>query len=303
MRILLITILNVLGVLKAILIVLLGKKIDSFCKYIETEPFLPDRNRSGDIEFTYVKEAVSKCTNQIYIFDGMVIAIVLQKVYITLRHPTYDVSFRSSSTNTTSVKPIRSLPFNCLMPFSIADPFYYAIAVTYTAYCAAYFGFIIGTIDAIICGIMYHLKCQLLILENCLKTYIQRATFLMVSAKPIGGILRLKYSSFQKEERKYIKKNELEILNNFTGKSLDALEIPSILQRYVTICVNEIIAHHQKIYNLAEGAETTFSLLMLIQFSFSLAMICFLLFQLSIVCTILKINQERRINIFNFSYK
>ncbi|KRT86550.1 hypothetical protein AMK59_1595, partial [Oryctes borbonicus] len=52
---------------------------------------------------------------------------------------------------------------------------------------------------------------------------------------------------------------------------------------YVHIAVNEIIEHHQKVIELGQNAEETFSLLMLVQFLFSLSIMCCQLFQLSIL--------------------
>lgn len=69
-------------------------------------------------------------------------------------------------------------------------------------------------------------------------------------------------------------------------RSIQLESVPTILQKYVDISVNQIIMHHQKIIKLSQDAEKTFSLLMLVQFLFSVSIICCQLFQLSIVCTV-----------------
>nr|AVH87275.1 odorant receptor 34 [Holotrichia parallela] len=254
----------ILGTFKLIIILIFKRKITTFSTYIENEPFLPDNNRSNDKEFIYVEDAIRTCNNQGYIFHFLVVLIVVQRLYYAANDAGYDKQFWDFSTNTTLVKHVKSTPFYTVLPFEPIDFPYYEITVMYQTYCSATYGFVIGATDAIICGIMCHIKAQLLILKNCLKTYIQRGIYLM------------------KEDKIDINIREFEKYQEPKVDTFNVHKVPLVFQKYVEISITQLMRHHQKILELAEGAEDTFSFLMLIQFLFSLALICFQLFQLSI---------------------
>ncbi|KAI4465259.1 odorant receptor [Holotrichia oblita] len=234
-----------------------------FCKFIETPPFLPDQNRSGEAEFLYVKEAIRACNTQGYIFYGLTAGIISQMMYDALSNPGYTKCFVDSATNITITKHIRALPFNSKLPFETIDSPYYEIACIYGSLSGAIFGYSVGAMDAIICGIMCHIRAQLLILQECLKTFIPR------------GI-------YQMRENVKLTNNDQKLLQSITNNLNETIEIPNTLQKYVHIAVCNIITHHQKIIKLAQDAEELFSPLMLVQFLFSLGILCFQLFQLSI---------------------
>ncbi|GJQ70376.1 hypothetical protein Trydic_g22807 [Trypoxylus dichotomus] len=253
------------GTLKIILIWIFRKKIDAFCKQIETKPFLPDHNRGGNIEYRYIQNAIIACNYQGYIFYVLVVGIVLPKIFYSLRDSGYNTVFDPYVNATIQVKRKRAGPFNCVVPFNAIDSPYFEIVAIYQALSASIHGCIIGSVDAFICGIMCHLKAQLLILKNSLRTYIQRGVFLM-----------------KQDNHDHEATNAITVLKK-NDNTDEVGKLPLILQKYVHIAVNEIIVHHQKVIQLGQDAEETFSLLMLVQFLFSLSIICCQLFQLSIL--------------------
>ncbi|KRT86464.1 hypothetical protein AMK59_409, partial [Oryctes borbonicus] len=188
-----------------------------------------------------------------------------QVVYYAVNNPGYEKSFIDPSTNTTLVKRVRMLPFNCKLPFETIDSPYYEIGVAHGGISAVLLGYNIGAIDAIICGMLCHIKAQLLILEQRLKTFIRRGIYLM------------------KKDNPNLDENEVEVLEHISDALLLLHEIPLTLQKYIYIAVRELIIHHREIFKLSKDVDDTFSLLMLAQFLFSLGIVCFQLFQLSIV--------------------
>ncbi|KAI4465269.1 7tm odorant receptor [Holotrichia oblita] len=220
------------GTLKIILILIFRKRITAFCELIETKPFLPDPHRSGDIEFDYVQEAINACNYQGYTFHIFVVAIVLPKIFYSLRDSEYETVFNDFQNVTFLVQRQRAGPFNCVMPFNTINSPYFEITAIYQASCAAILGCVIGSIDAIICGIMCHVKAQILILKKSLGTYIQQGLFLMeednIDGKNVIGV------------------DEFEMIRN-SKTSIQLENVPISLQKYVDISVTQIIIHHQKI--------------------------------------------------------
>ncbi|KAK9710716.1 7tm Odorant receptor [Popillia japonica] len=239
------------------------KKIRRFCQHIETHPFIPDRNRGGDIEFVYVGKAIRSCNIQGFVFYGLAVGTVVQLLCYAFTSPVRIKTIFDPITNMTTIKQTRALPFNCKLPFDTAQsPYFEIVSVTGTILGGSY-GFSIGSMDAIICGIMCHIRAQLLILKECLRTFVERAVYLM------------------KEDTK-LSEFDSKMLETISKNVDDIVEIPSILQKYVRIAICQIIEHHQKVINLAKDTDDVFSLLMLTQFLFSLGILCFMLFQLSL---------------------
>lgn len=159
------------------------KKIRRFCQHIETHPFIPDRNRGGDIEFVYVGKAIRSCNIQGFVFYGLAVGTVVQLLCYAFTSPVRIKTIFDPITNMTTIKQTRALPFNCKLPFDTAQsPYFEIVSVTGTILGGSY-GFSIGSMDAIICGIMCHIRAQLLILKECLRTFVERAVYLMVSIK------------------------------------------------------------------------------------------------------------------------
>lgn len=171
----------VVGLIKIGLLLIYKEEIRMFCKFIETPPFLPDLNRSGELEFLYVKEAIRTSNTQAYAFIGIASAVISQMLYDALSNPGYTESFFDATLNVTRSKRIRSLPFNTKLAFETIDSPYYEIACIYGIVSGAIFGYSVGIMDALICGIMCHIRAQLLILEECLRSYIPRGIYLMAS--------------------------------------------------------------------------------------------------------------------------
>nr|XP_022912590.1 odorant receptor 4-like [Onthophagus taurus] len=238
---------HILGISKLSIVLIFRKSIDKFCKNLNEGVFKPNPLRSGPQEQTIISNATKTCNLQGSFFHVFVILIVGQRaLYAILDKGRYENYF-DEKTNSTFPKLIRTLPYSCWLPFEPIDSPYYELGVSYQVISACFFGFIIGAIDALICGILSHIKAQFLILKNCLKTYFERGVYLM-----------------QKDGFEQIESNN------------------HVLQKYVDICICDCIKHHHAIIELADGAEITFSLLMLIQFLGSLFLICFQLFQLSL---------------------
>lgn len=85
-----------------------------------------------------------------------------------------EVKFDILSNSTT--KLIRPTPFYGYFPFDYQRSPYYEFICFYQLGNAWLYGLYLGSIDTILTGYMIHIKAQLLILKNCISSYVQQAT-------------------------------------------------------------------------------------------------------------------------------
>lgn len=81
----------------------------------------------------------------------------------------------------TSSKLIRPTPFYGYFPFDYQYSPLYELICVYQIGVAWLYGLYLGCTDTILTGFMIHIKAQLLILKNCINTFVERAVRKQVS--------------------------------------------------------------------------------------------------------------------------
>ncbi|XP_017768637.1 PREDICTED: odorant receptor Or2-like [Nicrophorus vespilloides] len=238
------------GMLKGTLLLLNRKSIKRYCDKLESGHLLPNFDRGGISEFKHIQKAIKICNFQAVVFYTFVIIIVANRAIYAAIDQSISYS-RDNVTNETTTLITRILPYPIYLPFD--TQIYYKTAFVYQVYSCTLFGIYIGACDALITGIMVHIKAQILILKNSLGNITERAIAL-----------------YEKE-------------NHTLSRTLGVLEkIPPNIQKYVTMVTRDTVQHHQVIIALTDEAEIQFSIVMLAQFLGSLMLMCLQLYQLSL---------------------
>ncbi|KRT85990.1 hypothetical protein AMK59_2529, partial [Oryctes borbonicus] len=150
-------------------------QIRNFYQTLETGYFLPDYERGGMEEFRIISEAIWRSNLQTYTFYTLVTVIVAIRGIYAGFDKGYYIANGNASENGTMGQRYQLLPYTTWVPFDTNTSPYYEIAFAYQIVGALIYGLLIGTCDSFIAGFMVHIKAQLLILKNSLRSYIDRA--------------------------------------------------------------------------------------------------------------------------------
>ncbi|XP_022909848.1 odorant receptor 4-like [Onthophagus taurus] len=257
---------HILGFCKMGLIFIFRDDIDKYRIFLQSGVFAPDVKRGGPIELKYVKGAIKSNYRQATFFLSFLCPMVLMYFFNQIFNQGIGIEeYFDPILNETNTREIRLKPYKTWFPIESNETPYYELMCLYQVSANMSYGFTIGASDALICGILCHIKAQLLILINSLKTYMNRMEILMREDGLTDNLD--KYREFNTNFKNGIEQVEL---------------YPKHIQKYADRCFRDCVNHHQQIIELANGTEETFNYLMLIQFGGSLLLICFQLFQLSV---------------------
>lgn len=248
-------------------VVLLWKRdtVRSFLGRLEQGEFRVDLERGGTKEVELIQQAVNKLKLQGGIFAVTLIATLGNRLLQTILH--HKIEIVSEDGNTTET--ILLFPFSSTLPLDldVQKTPYYQLVFVYQTLGMFYVSFFLFNTDIIITGLMIHIQAQFKLLTNAFATVFERAR------------QKTKNRRHSDASNKYetSKTRDVEVWAEKLARNERKLD--EKLKEFVNRC----IGHHQDIIQLMIDMESTFSLMMLMQFGGSLLSMCFCLYQSSLV--------------------
>ncbi|KAI7815667.1 Odorant receptor Or17 [Rhyzopertha dominica] len=247
-----------LGCAKIIMFVIKRSKIRELLEVLEGDSLRPRLERGGEQEITFVKDAIKQANYQAYYIHFFVFFTVgLRGVYgLTATPMHYEVM---NEFNETYLEKEIITPYISWIPFSLRKSPNYELAFIYQLMGPYVHGCYIGGTDAVLTGMIIHIKTQFQILKH--------------------NLTRITYFESEEDEEAPPPKGPKVTMR----RGIETIELyPDHIQEKINERIKNCIRHHHFIMHYAQDVELNLSRLILLQFLCSLSLICFQLYQLSV---------------------
>lgn len=165
------------------------------------------------------------------------------------------------------------MPLGILTLLDITQNHYYYIQYIYQCICVISFGFVILTIDLVLCGILTHIWTQILILQNAIRRSIINAHHLMFDKVYVKEIKRA-------EANFYIIQIQFQ---NPSENKFAIYDASNIEWQYLRQVVKDNTNYYVEILKIADTFEDLFNLIALMILFVTAAALCLLLLYASSV--------------------